>query len=217
MTKHDQSSTIVCRGNGGRISIVLFIVMHILCIQLVSIGSSLIFVCNSNNYNNNVVDAFLIQLKVKPTLTSSSKFILLLQQQQDHHDLRCESSIMNRDHKTDNTRRTALFVPMSIAVAGLTHKSKTAAATSLTTTLLSDATITTTNTPLESVTMKTFIDPQGLFVMNIPQRYFAIRRTNQGDLPSTSTGSGRRGSSIFNAGDLSKAEVVAVERYVNDI
>jgi hypothetical protein len=70
-------------------------------------------------------------------------------------------------------------------------------------------------TTLSTIVMKTFIDPQGLFAINIPQRFFAIRRTNQGDLPNTATGSGRRGSSIFNAGDLAKAEVLAVERYVD--
>ena len=64
------------------------------------------------------------------------------------------------------------------------------------------------------IAMKTFVDPEGMFVINIPQRFFAIRRTNQGDLPNAATGSGRRGSSIFNAGDLAKAEVLAIERYV---
>lgn len=73
---------------------------------------------------------------------------------------------------------------------------------------LSDDTTTT------SIAMKTFVDPEGLFIINIPQRFFAIRRTNQGDLPNAATGAGRRGSSIFNAGDLAKAEVLAIERYV---
>jgi hypothetical protein len=62
------------------------------------------------------------------------------------------------------------------------------------------------------VEMKTFIDPEGLFALKIPKSFFAIRRTNKGDLPDASTGSGRRGSSIFNAGDLAKAEVLAIER-----
>ena len=69
----------------------------------------------------------------------------------------------------------------------------------------------TTTTP---IAMKTFVDPEGFFIINIPQRFFAIRRTNQGDLPNAATGSGRRGSSIFKAGDLAKAEVLAIERYV---
>jgi hypothetical protein len=64
--------------------------------------------------------------------------------------------------------------------------------------------------PLE---MKTFVDPKGLFALNIPKSFFAIRRTAKGDLPDEKTGKGRRGSSIFTAGDMSKAEVVAVERF----
>jgi hypothetical protein len=74
--------------------------------------------------------------------------------------------------------------------------------------------MTTSTTDDIAVEMKTFIDPEGLFALKIPKRFFSIRRTNKGDLPNESTGSGRRGSSIFNAGDLAKAEVLAVERYV---
>lgn len=65
-------------------------------------------------------------------------------------------------------------------------------------------------TPVE---MKTFVDPKGLFAINIPNRFFAIRRTAKGDLPDEKTGKGRRGSSIFTAGDMAKAEVIAVERF----
>ncbi len=71
------------------------------------------------------------------------------------------------------------------------------------------------DTAATAIAMKTFIDPEGLFIINIPQRFFAIRRTNQGDLPNAATGAGRRGSSIFNAGDLAKAEVLAIERYAS--
>jgi len=67
-----------------------------------------------------------------------------------------------------------------------------------------------TSAPLE---MKTFVDPKGLFALNIPKSFFAIRRTIKGDLPDEKTGKGRRGSSIFTAGDMGKAEVVAVERF----
>jgi len=63
------------------------------------------------------------------------------------------------------------------------------------------------------VEMRTFVDPKGLFALTVPKRFFAIRRTNKGDLPDEKTGKGRRGSSIFTAGDLSKAEVIAVERF----
>jgi hypothetical protein len=61
--------------------------------------------------------------------------------------------------------------------------------------------------------MKTFVDPIGLFMINVPKRFFAIRRTVKGDLPDEQTGKGRRGSSIFTAGDMAKAEVIAVERF----
>ncbi len=63
-----------------------------------------------------------------------------------------------------------------------------------------------------TIEMKTFLDPKGLFAINVPKRFFAIRRTVKGDLPNEKTGQGRRGSSIFTAGDMSKAEVVAIER-----
>lgn len=65
------------------------------------------------------------------------------------------------------------------------------------------------------VPMKTFIDPMGLFVINVPQRFFSLRRSAKGDLPDSKTGQGRRGSSIFTSGDMAKAEVVAIERYVS--
>jgi hypothetical protein len=68
----------------------------------------------------------------------------------------------------------------------------------------------TTTTPLE---MKPFIDPQGLFALNVPKDFFTLRRTQKGDLPDAKTGKGRRGSSIFTAGNMAKAEVVAVERF----
>jgi len=68
-------------------------------------------------------------------------------------------------------------------------------------------------TTAEAVEMKTFVDPKGLFVLNVPKRFFVIRRTVKGDLPNEETGEGRRGSSIFTAGDMSKVELVAVERF----
>ena len=45
------------------------------------------------------------------------------------------------------------------------------------------------------VEMKLFSDE--LFVVNIPKRFFALRRRAKGDLPDEKTGQGRRGSSIF--------------------
>jgi hypothetical protein len=65
-------------------------------------------------------------------------------------------------------------------------------------------------TTVEEVPLKTITDD--LFSISLPQRFFAIRRTVKGDLPDAKTGKGRRGGTIFTAGDMSKAEVVAVER-----
>ncbi|CAB9519642.1 expressed unknown protein [Seminavis robusta] len=61
--------------------------------------------------------------------------------------------------------------------------------------------------------MKLFVDPKGLFAVNVPSKFFKLRRTESGDLPDEKTGKGRRGSSIFTAGDLGKAEIIAVERF----
>lgn len=62
------------------------------------------------------------------------------------------------------------------------------------------------------VPMRDFVDPKGLFSIRIPKGYFALRREAKGDLPDEKTGKGRRGSNIFTAGDMGKAEVIAVER-----
>ena len=64
-----------------------------------------------------------------------------------------------------------------------------------------------------AVEMKSFVDPQGLFQLQVPKDFFTLRRTQKGDLPDAKTGKGRRGSSIFTAGNMAKAEVVAVERF----
>lgn len=62
--------------------------------------------------------------------------------------------------------------------------------------------------------MKRFVDNANpsYFVIDVPERFFTIRRSAKGDLPDAQTGQGRRGGTIFTAGDMSKAEVVAVER-----
>ena len=65
-----------------------------------------------------------------------------------------------------------------------------------------------TETP-PRVEMKMFVDP--LFSVSIPEGFFTLRRTQKGDLPDSKTGKGRRGSSIFTAGNMAKAEVIAVE------
>jgi hypothetical protein len=67
-------------------------------------------------------------------------------------------------------------------------------------------------TAVAPVLMKDFLDPLGLFSIRVPKSYFALRRTAKGDLPDEKTGQGRRGSSIFTAGDMGKAELIAVER-----
>ena len=67
---------------------------------------------------------------------------------------------------------------------------------------------------LPAVEMRKFVDPVGYFDISVPKSFFAIRRSAKGDLPDAKTGKGRRGSSIFSAGDLAKAQVVSVERYV---
>jgi len=69
--------------------------------------------------------------------------------------------------------------------------------------------------PVEVVPMKRFVDTANpsLFVIEIPQRFFSIRRSFKGDLPDAKTGKGRRGGTIFSAGDMSKAEVIGVERF----
>jgi hypothetical protein len=65
----------------------------------------------------------------------------------------------------------------------------------------------------EPLEMKEFVDPAGLFSLRVPKGFFTLRRTAKGDLPDSKTGKGRRGSSIFTAGNMAKAEVIAVERY----
>lgn len=72
-----------------------------------------------------------------------------------------------------------------------------------------------TTTPRAEVPMKSFVDnaKPSLFSIDVPQRFFAIRRSAKGDLPDATTGQGRRGGTIFTAGDMSKAEVIAVERF----
>ena len=69
---------------------------------------------------------------------------------------------------------------------------------------------------VEEVPMKLFVDTANpsLFSINVPTRFFSIRRTFKYDLPDAKTGKGRRGGTIYSAGDMSKAEVIAVERYV---
>eukprot|EP00978_Attheya_sp_CCMP212_P048748 scaffold568682_cov51-Attheya_sp.AAC.1 len=64
-----------------------------------------------------------------------------------------------------------------------------------------------TGVDVSSVALKEFIDPQGLFSVKVPKEFFTLRRSAKGDLPDAKTGQGRRGSSIFTAGNMAKAEV----------
>mmetsp|Transcript_6269 Transcript_6269/g.8155 ORF Transcript_6269/g.8155 Transcript_6269/m.8155 type:complete len:333 (+) Transcript_6269:93-1091(+) len=74
-------------------------------------------------------------------------------------------------------------------------------------------TATATTTAAANIVMKNFIDPYGMFVISVPEGFYTLRRMAKGDLPDEKTGKGRRGSSIFTAGNMAKAEVVAVERF----
>lgn len=67
----------------------------------------------------------------------------------------------------------------------------------------------------DEVEMKVFADTAtpSLFVIEVPKRFFALRRSAKGDLPDAKTGKGRRGGTIFTAGDMAKAEVIAIERF----
>lgn len=73
---------------------------------------------------------------------------------------------------------------------------------------------TSTLTTMSPIDMKLFIDPLQLFIVTVPTRYYVVRRTAKGDLPDEKTGKGRRGSSIFTSGDLTKTQVISIERYV---
>jgi len=118
-----------------------------------------------------------------------------------HNDVD-KNSVHHHHHQQQQHRRVFLQSLTMFSIAAITNLLVTPKPA-----LAADDTATAT------VEMKTFIDPKGLFVLNVPKRFFAIRRTIKGDLPNEETGEGRRGSSIFTAGDMSKAEVVAVERF----
>ena len=138
-------------------------------------------------------------------LQATTSIIPLSLLQREHNDDAANDNIKVEDDKF--TTRRELFHSVAEIGTAVLLSSVSLPITAGAAPLSDDVTTT-------AIAMKTFVDPEGTFIINIPQRFFAIRRTNQGDLPNAATGSGRRGSSIFNAGDLAKAEVVAVERYV---
>jgi hypothetical protein len=144
-----------------------------------------------------------------------------------HHHQRVPKTIQStKDHDTvvnnnsilRNTRRSVLLqslwwlstatCSLALSTGGVALPAEAAAIDVSTTSSESTA------NDVVVVPMKLFVDPQGLFVLSLPQRFFVLRRTAKGDLPDEATGKGRRGSSILNAGDLAKAEVLAVERCV---
>ena len=143
------------------------------------------------------IDAFVVGPKVHVQSTTSLSLVPSTKKQQCYDDT-----------KDDTIRpRRAFFHSVAVATVG----TMTVIACDLLG-LPANAEATPEGAATTTVAMKTFTDPEGMFVINIPQRFYAIRRTNQGDLPNAATGSGRRGSSIFTSGDLAKVEVLAIER-----
>ena len=120
------------------------------------------------------------------------------------------STNLKRQHNPNVQRRQFIQTTAGITIASLTG----GAAPVITSP--ANAIIDVEGLPTETVEvpMKTFVDNANpsLFAINVPQRFFAIRRTSKGDLPDAKTGKGRRGGTIFSAGDMAKAEVIAVER-----
>jgi hypothetical protein len=140
--------------------------------------------------------------------TTSIKYLSLLHKEREHIDIANNHIDIATNQFDDDVFASRRQLFHSVAKIGIMVLGCNALPIAANAAQLSDDTIE------AAVAMKTFVDPEGMFIINIPQRFFAIRRTNQGDLPNAATGSGRRGSSIFNAGDLAKAEVLAIERYV---
>lgn len=54
--------------------------------------------------------------------------------------------------------------------------------------------------------LERYVDPKGVFALELPKQFYRIRRTIEGDII-------RRGNAIFSAGDLTKNEIVSLERY----
>lgn len=107
------------------------------------------------------------------------------------------------DTRATRTRRNFLHLVAGGAIVSTYNIGTTSAAIDL-----NDDTSTIAILPL-----KRFVDPYGLFSIEVPEGFYTLRRKSKGDLPDEKTGKGRRGSSIFTAGNMAKAEVVAVERF----
>lgn len=91
------------------------------------------------------------------------------------------------------------------------HQSRRHVLTWLPTTIMFPQVVSAVGEPASMVDMKEFIDPVGIFYLQVPSSFYTLRRSAKGDLPDVK-GQGRRGSSIFTAGNMAKAEVIAVER-----
>lgn len=132
-----------------------------------------------------------------------------------------KSDIANNDDDFDDNKYTRRNLLKSIGKMSFATATTSIGATSISSTffpsfmqaIAEDAVVTEATSKVNPIPMKTFIDPKGLFSIRVPQSFFTLRRTFKGDLPDAKTGQGRRGSSIFSAGDMTKAEVIAVERF----
>ena len=64
-----------------------------------------------------------------------------------------------------------------------------------------------------ALTMTNYVDKEGKeFALRIPTSFYVLRRKDKGDLPDKN-GNGRRGATIFTAGNMASASVIAVERF----
>ena len=116
------------------------------------------------------------------------------------HEAPCDDGILS------DRRRHFLQSTAFITLASLTGASSLPSSTAFASDVATEV--------QEGMPMKRFVDTANppLFVIDVPQRFFAIRRSAKGDLPDAKTGKGRRGGTIFTAGDMAKAEVIAIER-----
>lgn len=123
---------------------------------------------------------------------------------------------VNTKSNTISQRRKFLQSTAAITVASWTSGSNIIKSPIITPVSPAYADVDVSTAVVEEVPMKLFTDTANpsLFSINVPTRFFSIRRTFKYDLPDAKTGKGRRGGTIYSAGDMSKAEVIAVERYV---
>jgi hypothetical protein len=128
------------------------------------------------------------------------------QQQASSSAFQLCATLPNQNDVSSSSRRDWLKRVVLVASSSLIASSSTPSVA------VAQDTTTITTAQLQPLEMKTFVDPQGLFALRVPSNFYTLRRTVKGDLPDAKTGKGRRGSSIFTAGNMAKAEVIAVER-----